>query len=196
MAEITFGTDGWRAIIAEDFTFANVRCVSQAIAQHLIELGLKEQGVVVGFDTRFLAEKFALVVAEVMTGNGIRTYLCKKHTPTPAVAHAVMVHKAGGAVMLTASHNPAEYLGMKFIPAYAGPALPADIAPIVACMVDILRTGTVDRYTLAQAWERGLVEMIDPLDEYADHLATLIDFEAIKNAGIHEIGRASCRERV
>ena len=187
MAEITFGTDGWRAIIAEDFTFANVRCVSQAIAQHLIALGLKEQGVVVGFDTRFLAEKFALVVAEVMTGNGIRTFLCKQHTPTPAVAHAVMIHKAGGAVMLTASHNPAEYLGIKFIPAYAGPALPEDIAPIVACMHNVLHTGTVDRYTLAQAWERGLVEMIEPLNAYADHLATLIDFEAIKKADIHVV---------
>ncbi|MDW7651786.1 MAG: phosphoglucomutase/phosphomannomutase family protein [Bacillota bacterium] len=187
MAEITFGTDGWRAIIAEDFTFANVRCVAQAIAQHLKDQDLQEQGIVVGFDTRFLAEKFALVVAEVMTGNGIKTYLCKKHTPTPAVAFAVMHYNAGGAVMLTASHNPAEYLGIKFIPAYAGPALPSDIAPIVACMADILRTGTVDRYTLNQAWERGLLEMIEPLPDYTRHLETLIDFAAIKQAGIHAV---------
>ncbi len=187
MAEIAFGTDGWRAIIAEDFTFANVRCVSQAIAQHIKDLQLADRGIVVGFDTRFLAEKFALVVAEVMTGNGIRTYLCKKHTPTPAVAFAVKQYEAGGAVMLTASHNPAEYLGIKFIPAYAGPALPEDIKPIIACMVDILRTGTVDRYTLNQAWEKGLVEVIEPFNNYAGHLKTLIDFEAIKQAGIHAV---------
>lgn len=187
MAEITFGTDGWRAIIAEDFTFANVRCVTQAIATHLKNQGLAESGAVVGFDTRFLAEKFALVVAEVLTGNGIKTYLCKKHTPTPAVAHAVITQKAGGAVMLTASHNPAEYLGIKFIPAFAGPALPADIEPIVACMTDILRTGTVDRLALNQAWERKLLEIIEPLPEYCRHVETIIDFAAIKKAGIKTV---------
>ncbi|MBS4009040.1 MAG: phosphoglucomutase/phosphomannomutase family protein [Clostridium sp.] len=184
MAGINFGTDGWRAVIAEDFTFANVRCVSQAIAQHLTALNLLERGVVVGFDTRFLAEKFALVVAEVLSGNGIKVYLCKKHTPTPAVAHAVTVHKAGGAVMLTASHNPAEYLGIKFIPAYAGPALPADIEPIVACMAGILSSGTVNRSSLTKAWEKGLVEIIEPFSDYAKHLETIIDFAAIKERGI------------
>ena len=99
MAEIRFGTDGWRAIIAEDFTFANVRCVTQSIAQHLKNQNLAKQGIVVGYDTRFMAEKFALVVAEVMAGNGIHTYLCKMHTPTPTVAHAVTVLRAGGAIM-------------------------------------------------------------------------------------------------
>lgn len=187
MAEITFGTDGWRAIIAEDFTFSNVRCVSQAIARHLKDEGLGERGIVVGFDTRFLAEKFALVVTEVMTGNGIKTYLCKKFTPTPVVAHAVISHRAGGAVMLTASHNPAEYLGIKFIPAYAGPALPADIAPIVACMIDIIKTGAVDRFSLTQAWERGLIEIIEPLHDYTAHVESIIDFAAIREAGIKTV---------
>lgn len=184
MTIINFGTDGWRAVIAEDFTFTNVRCVSQAIAQHLIALGLAERGMVVGFDTRFLAEKFALVVAEVLSGNGIKVYLCKKYTPTPAVAHAVTVHKAGGAVMLTASHNPAEYLGIKFIPAYAGPALPVDIEPIVSCLADILSLGKVNRVSLAKAWENGLVEVIEPFSHYAAHLETIIDFAAIKEQGI------------
>lgn len=184
MTGINFGTDGWRAVIAEDFTFANVRCVSQAIAQQLIASGLAERGIVVGFDTRFLAEKFALVVAEVLSGNGIKVFLCKKYTPTPAVAHAVTVHKTGGAVMLTASHNPAEYLGIKFIPAYAGPALPADIEPIVACLADILHSGKVNRFSLAKAWEKDLVEVIEPFSDYAAHLETMIDFAAIKERGI------------
>jgi alpha-D-glucose phosphate-specific phosphoglucomutase len=187
MAEITFGTDGWRAIIAEDFTFANVRCVAQSIAQHLKNLDMAKQGIVVGYDTRFMAEKFALVVAEVMAGNGIHTYLCKKHTPTPTVAHAVTVQQAGGAIMLTASHNPAEYLGIKFIPAFAGPALPEDIELIVACMLDVVRTGTVDKIAMAQAYENGLVEIIEPMDTYVDHLETLIDFAAIKKAGVKTI---------
>lgn len=184
MTEIRFGTDGWRAVIAEEFTFANVRCVSQAIARHLSDMRLERSGIVVGFDTRFLAEKFALVVAEVMTDNGIKVYLCKKPTPTPAVAHAVTLRKAGGAVMLTASHNPAEYLGIKFIPAYAGPALPADIAPIVSCMADIMKAGVVNRNTLAQAWERGLVEMIEPQEEYWRHVESLVDLALIGRAGL------------
>ncbi|MCR3921879.1 MAG: phosphoglucomutase/phosphomannomutase family protein [Firmicutes bacterium] len=187
MAEITFGTDGWRAIIAEDFTFDNVRCVAQSIAQHLRNQGLTERGIVVGYDTRFLAEKFALVVAEVMAGNDIHTYLCKKHTPTPAVAHAVITHNAAGAVMLTASHNPAEYLGIKFIPGFAGPALPADIAPIVACMLDVIRTGTVDRLAMSQAWEHGLVEAIEPLPTYTAQIEKLIDFNVIREANIKAV---------
>jgi alpha-D-glucose phosphate-specific phosphoglucomutase len=187
MAEITFGTDGWRAIIAEDFTFANVRCVTQAIAQHLLDVGLRDRGIVIGYDTRFLAEKFALVAAEVMSGNDIPVFLCKKHTPTPVVAHAVMKRQAGGAIMLTASHNPAEYLGIKFIPAYAGPALPSDIKPIVACMLDILNTGAVNRFTLVQAWEKGLVEMVEPMADYADHVAGIINFEAIRQAKTHVV---------
>ena len=116
MAEISFGTDGWRAVIADDFTFANIRRVSQAIALHLQEKKLARQGIVIGFDTRFLAEEFAQAVAEVMAGNGIRVYLCARHAPTPAVAYAVKNLKAGGAVMLTASHNPPQYSGIKFIP--------------------------------------------------------------------------------
>jgi alpha-D-glucose phosphate-specific phosphoglucomutase len=184
MSEISFGTDGWRAVIAEGFTFANVRCVSEAIARHLSAQGLGERGIVVGFDTRFLAEKFALVVAEVMAGNNTRVFLCKKHTPTPVVAHAVTVLRAGGAAMLTASHNPAEYLGIKFIPAFAGPALPSDIEPIVACMADILQSGTVNRHNLALAFERGLVEIIEPQEDYRRHVKTLIDLDSIGKAGL------------
>ncbi len=187
MSEVSFGTDGWRAVLADGFTFANVRCVSQAIARHLLDQGLEEKGIVVGFDTRFMADKFALVVAEVMTGNGIKVFLCKKHTPTPVVAHAVTVHQTGGAVMLTASHNPAEYLGIKYIPAFAGPALPADIEPITTCMAGILQTGAVNRRNLTQAWERGLVDIVEPQEDYIRHLETLIDFDVIRQAGIKSV---------
>ena len=181
---ISFGTDGWRAVIAEEFTFANVRCVCQAVANHLEARGLREKGVVIGFDTRFLAEKFALAAAEVMAGNGIRVYLCKKHTPTPVVAHAVAVRRAGGALMLTASHNPAEYLGIKFILDYAGPALPDDIAPIVSCMADVLAAGRANRQELARAFERGLVEIIEPKENYFRHLEKLLDLAAISRSGL------------
>jgi len=179
MTQITFGTDGWRSIIAEDFTFTNVSFVAQAIAEHLQNTGKAAQGVVVGYDTRFLADKFAETVAEIMAANGIRTYLCRKFTPTPAVAHAVLAHRAGGAVMLTASHNPAEYLGIKFIPEYAGPALPEDIDPIVDNLKKVMQTKRV--VALEQVGEEP-VEMIEPLPAYVEHLETLIDFAAIKAA--------------
>jgi len=182
--EVRFGTDGWRAVIAEEFTFANVRCVCQAVARHLAARGLEGKGVVIGFDTRFLAEKFALAAAEVMAGNGIHVYLCKKHTPTPVVAYAVAARKAGGALMLTASHNPAEYLGIKFIPDYAGPALPADIEPIVSCMADVLASGRANRQALVLALEQGLVEIIKPKKEYFSHLEKLLDFAAISRSGL------------
>ena len=119
-----------------------------------------------------------------MAGNGIKSFLCKKFTPTPAVAHAVTVLKTGGAIMLTASHNPAEYSGIKFIPAYAGPALPEDIDPIVAYLAEVLKTGAVKRMSLEKAKEGGLVETIEPLPAYMEHIEKLIDFAAIKQAGL------------
>jgi alpha-D-glucose phosphate-specific phosphoglucomutase len=184
MSEIKFGTDGWRAVIAEDFTFANVRCVCQAVANHLEARGLQGKGVVIGYDTRFLAEKFALTAAEVLAGNGIRVFLCKKHVPTPVVAHAVAARRAGGALMLTASHNPAEYLGIKFIPDYAGPALPDDIAPIVSCLDEVFASGKVNRKLLALAFERGQVEIIEPKEDYFRHLESLLDFTVISRSGL------------
>jgi alpha-D-glucose phosphate-specific phosphoglucomutase len=184
MAEITFGTDGWRAIIAADFTFTNVSYVAQAIAHYLQQEGLAERGLVVGYDTRFLADRFAQVVTEVMAGNGIHTYLCVKYAPTPAVAHAVLAQRAGGAVMLTASHNPAEYLGIKFIPHYAGPALPAEIDPIVANLQQVVQSGKVRQLTLTGARRQGLVTELEPLPAYTAHVESLLDFTAIKKAGL------------
>jgi len=187
LAEISFGTDGWRAVIADDFTFANIRRVSQAIALHLQEKKLARQGIVIGFDTRFLAEEFAQAVAEVMAGNGIRVYLCARHAPTPAVAYAVKNLKAGGAVMLTASHNPPQYSGIKFIPDYAGPAMPEDVDPIVANLQRITDGGKIKILPLSQAKRDGLLEAADPLPAYARHLEKLIDFAAIREAGIKAV---------
>ncbi|MCG8400441.1 MAG: phosphoglucomutase/phosphomannomutase family protein [Firmicutes bacterium] len=124
MKGIKFGTDGWRGIIADDFTFASVRVVSQAVADYVKGLGKGDLGLVVGYDNRFLSDRFAGVVADVLTGNGIKVYMGEKPLPTPVTAFAVKEYGTAGAVMLTASHNPPEYNGFKFIPHYAGPALP------------------------------------------------------------------------
>lgn len=116
---IKFGTDGWRAIISQDFTFENVRIVSQAVADHF---KAKDVVFVVGYDWRFLSEKYAELAAEVLAGNGIKVLLSDKAVPTPLVSFAIKNKKLSGGLMLTASHNPPYYNGLKIKAPYAGTA--------------------------------------------------------------------------
>ncbi|MDO4244603.1 MAG: phosphoglucomutase/phosphomannomutase family protein [Deinococcus sp.] len=125
---IKFGTDGWRDIIAEDFTFENVRTVARAHAQVLRASGARS--VAVGFDTRFQGQAFARVVAEVMAAQGLDVWLAKEYLPTPALSFAVVHHEAGGGVMITASHNPPPYSGYKIKGSYGGSATPAVVTQI------------------------------------------------------------------
>src|SRR5512137_2848120 len=111
---IKFGTDGWRAIIAEDFTFENVRYCAQGVADYLKQAKLAGRGIVIGYDTRFASEDFAAAAAEIIAGNGIKVYLSPKPTPTPVISYAVLAYKAGGAIIITASHNPGIWNGFKF----------------------------------------------------------------------------------
>ena len=119
---IRFGTDGWRAIIAEDFTFENVARCAQGLADYLKSRGTAGQGLVVGYDTRFLSRNFAETVAGVCAGNGIKVYLCEKSAPPPVVSFNVLHLGAAGAAVITASHNPGIWNGFKFKPEYAGSA--------------------------------------------------------------------------
>ncbi|MER3553271.1 MAG: phosphohexose mutase [Meiothermus sp.] len=125
---IKFGTDGWRAVIGEEYTFKNVGRVAQAYAAYLQEQGAKK--VVVGYDTRFMAGKFAEHAARVLAANGLETHLSKSYLPTPALSYAVKHLGADGGVMITASHNPPEYLGFKIKGGYGGAATPAMIAEV------------------------------------------------------------------
>lgn len=178
MKKISFGTDGWRGIIADDFTFDNLRLVTQAVAQYINRHDLAARGVVVGYDNRFLSERFAAEVADVLAGQGVTVYLTEGSTPTPAVAMAVRMYRAGGAVMLTASHNPPEYNGFKFIPEYAGPALPHITSEIEGYVKELQaqgQTGAVCRPGTKQAE----IIMINPFGDYVDHLAGLVDLKAI-----------------
>ena len=125
MTELKFGTSGWRGIIAEEFTFANARLVCQGIAQYLIDEKLTSQGVVIGYDTRFMSEDFAAMAAEIMAGNGLRSFLGIRTIPTPVVTFAILQGKRDGGLIITASHNPGEYNGIKFSPAWGGPAATA-----------------------------------------------------------------------
>src|ERR1700722_19170433 len=122
MTSIKFGTSGWRGIIAQDFTFENVRLATQGIADYLKSEILNPKSsiagrklvLIVGHDTRFLAREFALAVCEVLEASGIQPLLCDRDTPTPVIAYAIRHHKAIGVINMTASHNPAEYQGLKF----------------------------------------------------------------------------------
>jgi alpha-D-glucose phosphate-specific phosphoglucomutase len=176
---IKFGTDGWRAAIAEEYTFANVRIVAQAVAEYLKAEQLAERGLIVGYDTRFGSERFAAACAEVVAGNGIKVYLTDKATPTPAITYAILHHSAGGAGIITASHNPPSDNGFKYKPDYAGSASPAVIAKIEAQ----LEATPVARLDIADAERLELVERFDARPAYLQQLALLADVEAIKRAG-------------
>jgi len=137
---IKFGTSGWRAIIADEFTSPNLRKVTLAIGQTLTEAGLAGRGVVVGYDTRFLSERFAAEAARVLARLGIRCVVSDTAIPTPAVSHAIRHHGFGGAINITASHNPAEYNGLKFSTEQGAPSpvdLTRDIEEKVAAMGEV-----------------------------------------------------------
>jgi len=182
MSKIKFGTDGWRGIMARDFTFDNVRMVSRAIAAYVNSLGIAERGLVVGYDNRFLSDKFAEEVAETLAKNGIPVYMTEKFTPTPVTAFAIKEYHAAGAIMLTASHNPPEYNGIKFIPEYAGPALPHITEEIERNIrgLEIEDNLVVENDLINQAE----IKRINPFPAYKKHLAEIIDLDIIRQANL------------
>lgn len=124
MASIKFGMDGWKAVFAREFTFANCRLVSQAIAAYLTGQNLTRKGLVIAYDNRFMTEEIARECARVIVGNGIRAYLMRRAAPAPLAGFAVRHLEAGGALLITGSHYPPEYCGVKYLDSHAGPALP------------------------------------------------------------------------
>src|SRR3981189_992366 len=140
VSPIKFGTSGWRGLIADDFTFATVRLAVTAIADHINAKGAKAKNptVLVGYDTRFYSEEFSQLAVEILQQHKIRTLLCETFTPTPAIAYEITRRKLDGAINFTASHNPAQYHGLKFSSADAGPALPEVTKDIEARVARIL----------------------------------------------------------
>ncbi|HEY1013595.1 MAG TPA: phosphoglucomutase/phosphomannomutase family protein [Herpetosiphonaceae bacterium] len=188
---IHFGTDGWRAVISEEFTFENVRLVAQAIAEQIAAdtpAGATPSAVV-GFDTRFLSDRYAITVANVLAANGLAVYLSKADCPTPALSFAVKALGAGGGVMITASHNPPRYNGIKFKAAFGGSALPATMKQIEGRLAELQASGRAPLHA-EPVWQEGVepnagdVVRFDPLPAYLQHLRTLIDFAAIANSGL------------
>jgi len=179
--DIRFGTDGWRALIAEDFTFENVARCSQGLADYLKAEGIAAKGLVVGYDTRFLSREFAECVATVMAGNGIKAYLSEKAAPTPVVSFNVLHHQAAGAAIITASHNPANWNGFKFKPEYAGSATQEVTDRLELAIAE---SGPVQQIPLGRALDEGLIVEFDPDPPYLERVSHLIDLTAIRDAGL------------
>jgi alpha-D-glucose phosphate-specific phosphoglucomutase len=179
---IKFGTDGWRGIIAQDFTFDNVRVCAQAVAEYLKETGLASRGLIIGYDTRFASEDFASAAAEVAAGNGIKVYLCPRATPTPVVSYGILAKKAGGAIVITASHNPANWNGFKYKTELGASASSEVTAELEKHISQTISTGKINQMPLAQSLEQGLVQHLDLAPIYFDHLARLIDLNGLRRA--------------
>ena len=185
--KIRFGTDGWRAIIAEDYTFDNVRRCTQAVVDNFAVLGMAERGIVVGYDTRFASEDFAAAAAEVIAGNGCRCYLCDRATPTPVISFSILRRAAGGGITITASHNPASYNGLKVRSHYGGAAAPETIAQIEQRLDQITDLNQVRRVSLAEGKRAGLIDVFDAAPDYISHLNGLIDLDPIRRAGLNVV---------
>lgn len=187
---IKFGTDGWRAVISEDFTFANLRHVAKAIADYVLETREHSTApIVVGFDTRFLSDRYAMEVSRVLADQGLTVYLSKSDCPTPALAYAIRHLGALGGVMITASHNPPRYNGVKFKGHHAGPAMPSEMRRIEELLEQDLTSGWTP---VTESWAlsdldreyRGIVRF-DPMPAYLTHVRTLVDLQAICRSGLH-----------
>ena len=185
MTEIRFGTDGWRGVIADDFTFENVRAVTQAVADYLVRTNVAARGVVVGYDTRFLSGSFAAAVAEVLAANDVHVALTSTYLPTPVLSHAAIRRQAGAAVMITASHNPARWNGFKLRLANAAAAPPEVTTAIEQAIPGIVTGDRVLHMPLGEAETRGLVERFDPAPAYINTVRDLVDIEAIRDAGLN-----------
>lgn len=177
---IRFGTDGWRAVIAEDFTFDNVRGCAQGVANYLNQAKLSKQGLVIGYDTRFASEDFAAASAEVIAANGIKVLLCPQAAPTPVVSYAVATTNSAGGIIITASHNPAQWNGFKYKDS-TGASAPAELASRIEKNTnDILASGSIKKIPLAEGLNKKLIAYYDPVPTYTQQVKRLIDLESIR----------------
>ncbi|MEA4906321.1 MAG: phosphoglucomutase/phosphomannomutase family protein [Chloroflexi bacterium] len=180
--KIHFGTDGWRGMIAEDYTFDNVRRCAQGYASYMIQQGKANDWFVIGHDKRFHSENFALAAAEVLAGNGMRVYLTDGATPTPVIAFSVVNKKASGAINITASHNPPGDNGFKVRNEFGGAIDPDGLKQIESLIPDT--ANEVKRMNAADAEKEGRIVRFDPAPAYIEHLNDLIDLQPIKDAGL------------
>jgi phosphomannomutase len=177
-APIKFGTDGWRAIIAQDFTEYNVARVAQGLATWLLQHEAKPS-VVIGHDCRFGGPLFTEIATRVLGANGIKVYLAKGFVSTPMVSLGVLLHKANQGVVITASHNPPTYNGFKLKGAHGGPTSPKDIAAVEALIPEDLELPSI---SLESMEAKGLLAYVDLETSYIEYLKTKFDFDALRKS--------------
>jgi len=181
MSNIKFGTSGWRAIIAEDFTFENVRLATAAVAEFLRK-ARPQPKLIVGYDTRFQAVAFAWECAELLSAREVQVFYCQSPTPTPAISYEILRRQTDGGINFTASHNPGEYCGLKFSTPDGAPALPEVTQKIESNIEQLRRQKPVyDEWTP----NPRLIEKIDPTSEYLKMLGSKVDLELIRRSGIN-----------
>lgn len=183
--KIKFGTDGWRAVIAEDYTFENVRRCAQGFANYLLKHGKEGKNVVVGYDKRFASENFGAAAAEVLAANGLKVFLTDGATPTPVISYAVVDKKAAGAINITASHNPPSDNGFKVRDETGGAIAPDGLVEIESLIPDEI--ADVKRMAIADAVKEKKVVYFDASVNYLKHLNDLIDLEPIRNSKLNVV---------
>ncbi len=176
---IKFGTGGWRALIGEDFTKENVRILSQGVANMMKSQNCVHKGFVIGYDRRFLSDKAARWMAEVLAGNGIKVFFIEKVAPTPLVMFTVNRADTCYGAAVTASHNPADYNGIKIFTG-GGRDAAEDVTHELERYIDRMDKASIKAADFAEGLEKGLIEIIDPFNEYIDTIIGMIDMEAIK----------------
>ena len=180
MSAIKFGTDGWRGIIAEDFTFANARTVAEAISRYVVRGEDARKGVIVGYDHRYASDSVARRVAEVVSSTGTPVWLADRPCPTPAVSYLVRSRGAAGGIVVTASHNPYRWNGIKYKASYGSSALPSIVAQIENELQFVESSEIPPLPPRAE-----LIQPLDPRKPYLDALEELVDWERIRKAKIH-----------
>ncbi len=179
--QIIFGTDGWRGVIADDYTFENVRRCAHGMAQYLIATQQAARGLIIGYDTRFESDLFAQAAAEVLAAHGIKAYLVDRATPTPVISFSILDKKAAGAVNITASHNPPTWNGFKVRADYAGAIAPDGLKQIEA---RIPAPEAIQRIPFDDARAKGLVEIFDPKPAFRAQLDQLVNIDPLRRAGL------------
>jgi phosphomannomutase len=177
MTAIRFGTDGWRGVIAEDFTFANVRLVAHAIARYVVRGEDARKGVLIGYDHRFASERFAAAVASVISASGTPVWLADKPCPTPTISLLVRQRAAAGGIVVTASHNPYRWNGIKYKASYGSSALPSIVAQIESELVAVLRDGVPSLPP-----RKDLIQPLEPRAPYLDTIEKLVDWQRLRDA--------------
>ncbi len=182
--QIKFGTDGWRAVIADDFTFENVAKVALATANYYKKHKKIKNGIVIGYDSRFLSKEFAEKTAEVIANRGIKVFISDKISSTPAVSLVVTKMNASGGVVITASHNPAKYNGFKIKGDFGGPAHPEIIEKVEKELKKVIKSKVKSKKSYPELIEKGTIKKVDFNRIYIDEIKSKINIDLIKSAGV------------